>query len=143
MHAPFPQAMNGRERLPAGGVFGAKMVWPGSVASVNICAGYGPDPDVLWPAPRGVSGPVSEPPEVYLGRSERETLKMPPAKSPSPFAGKFPGEGVKAWGRARRRDGKSGRVRRRGCMVDGRGSIWRITVWRRTEGVEEEGRGLS
>jgi hypothetical protein len=25
-------------------------------------------------------------------------LKMPPAKSPSPVAGKFPGEGVKVWG---------------------------------------------
>jgi hypothetical protein len=51
-------------------------------------------PEVLARGVLGASDPVPPAPK-YFGRSLRETLKMPPAKSPSPFAGKLPGAGLK------------------------------------------------
>jgi hypothetical protein len=36
---PLPQAMNGMETLPGGGVLGAKMVCLGSLGFVKVCAG--------------------------------------------------------------------------------------------------------
>jgi hypothetical protein len=105
--------MNGKLTFPAGDVFGAKMVCLGSVESVDITAGYGPEPDVFGPGLLGDSDPYKlgthqsmsytyfqlrrtlPPAPEYLGSSESDMLKMPPAKSPSPFAGKFPGFGWK------------------------------------------------
>jgi hypothetical protein len=49
--------MNGRLTFPAGGVFGAKIVCFGSVESVDITAGYGPEPDVFAPGLLGDSEP--------------------------------------------------------------------------------------
>jgi hypothetical protein len=52
--------MKSIEKLPAGGDFGAYIVWLGRLESVIICAGYGPDPEVMAPAVLGGSAPVAE-----------------------------------------------------------------------------------
>jgi hypothetical protein len=47
--------MKGIDTLFGGGVLGAKMVCFGRAGSRKDCAGYGPEPDVAWPAPLGAS----------------------------------------------------------------------------------------
>ena len=88
---PLPQTMMGIVTF-AGGVLGAKMVCFASLESVNVWAGYGPEPDVAAALPFGDSVPVAAallPVRVrYVAKSVREMQKIPPAIVSSPVAGK-------------------------------------------------------
>ena len=68
------------------------MVCFASLESVNVVAGYGPEPEVAAALPFGDSVPVAAglfpTRAIYAAKSVREKQKMPPATVSSPVAGK-------------------------------------------------------